>query len=297
VLPDEVAVVGVAHADDIEHYEHVYRLGRYWNKIICVSDAVKEGVLRHNATLQDRVVTIRNGVPLPPQKEFEAALSGRAAVGPIRLMYAGRFIRFQKRIQDYPLLAENLVQSNVNFRLTMCGEGDQEAFLNARMGGLMHSGQVSIPGRVPPAEMPEIMRNNDIMLLLSDFEGMPISLLEAMGWGCVPIVYEIESGVAEIIQDGKNGLVVPKGNIRAAVAAIARLANDREELVRMSRAARQTLIDFQLTDQALVKQYAAAFSEAMNEIQAGKFRRPRSLNRDGRHGGILPPPRLQSPMM
>jgi glycosyltransferase involved in cell wall biosynthesis len=45
-------------------------------------------------------------------------------------------------------------------------------------------------------------------VLLSEFEGLPVALVESMARGCVPVAAEMESGTPEIVRSGENGLVV-----------------------------------------------------------------------------------------
>jgi poly(glycerol-phosphate) alpha-glucosyltransferase len=60
-------------------------------------------------------------------------------------------------------------------------------------------------------------------LLTSRSEGESLSLLEAMGSGCVPVAYDIPYGPAEVIHDGRTGRLVPDGDIAAAADALTAL--------------------------------------------------------------------------
>ena len=66
-----------------------------------------------------------------------------------------------------------------------------------------------------------------------DFEGLPLSLLEAMGEGVVPVVSDLESGVREVVTE-TTGVRVPVGDVAAAAAAIAGLARDPARWERLS---------------------------------------------------------------
>ena len=44
-----------------------------------------------------------------------------------------------------------------------------------------------------------------------------VAMLEAMDAGCVPIVYDMKSGIPEVVRSGKNGLIVPHGDVAAVV--------------------------------------------------------------------------------
>jgi hypothetical protein len=73
---------------------------------------------------------------------------------------------------------------------------------------------------------------------MSDFEGLPIALLEAMAAGVVPVVRRIPSGIPELVEDGRTGLLVSEDPHEAATA-LRRLAGDPALWRRCSSAARE----------------------------------------------------------
>ena len=75
---------------------------------------------------------------------------------------------------------------------------------------------------------------SDIYLNISDFEGMSLTMLEAMAYGAFPVVTDV-SGVMDVVKDGKNGLIVPIEKWLNCVDKIAALDADRELLTRGSR--------------------------------------------------------------
>ena len=88
--------------------------------------------------------------------------------------------------------------------------------------------------------MDSVYASHDIFVLLSDYEGLPIALIEAMGAGLVPVCLAEKSGIAEVIEDGVNGLIVSDRD-ESFVAAIRGLHEDREFLARLSCNARTTV--------------------------------------------------------
>ena len=75
----------------------------------------------------------------------------------------------------------------------------------------------------------------DVLALASRLEGHSVALLEARQMG-VPVVAGAVGSTAEIVDDGKTGLLVPPGDIDALTDALARLEADRELLGSMGRA-------------------------------------------------------------
>ena len=79
-----------------------------------------------------------------------------------------------------------------------------------------------------------------VLVLLSDFEGLPIALMEGMACGLVPVCFKMRSGIPELVEDGVTGLLVSdRGD--EFVRAIARLHNDRNLWERLSLSARSRI--------------------------------------------------------
>jgi glycosyltransferase involved in cell wall biosynthesis len=114
----------------------------------------------------------------------------------------------------------------------------------------------------------EMLRNH-VFVLLSDFEGLPIALMEAMACGLVPVCLRIDSGVPELVENELTGLLV---NDRSGdfVEAIRRLRNDPDLWKRLSQAAR---IKFET--EYSVESAAVRWKEIASELQSNSCpRRP-----------------------
>jgi glycosyltransferase involved in cell wall biosynthesis len=90
-------------------------------------------------------------------------------------------------------------------------------------------------------DMSAVYARASLIVLSSNAEGMPVSLLEAAAFG-VPAVATAVAGVPEVIEDGSTGVLVPPGDPEALAAAIARLVEDRATLGRMGAAARDRVV-------------------------------------------------------
>jgi len=89
------------------------------------------------------------------------------------------------------------------------------------------------------ADVPDILRASDVFVLSSDYEGNPLSVLEAMAAG-LPVISTAVGGVPELVQHGATGLLVPAGDARALAEAITQLGRDADQRAAMGQAARQT---------------------------------------------------------
>jgi len=128
------------------------------------------------------------------------------------------------------------VSSRQPFVWRIAGEGPQLASLRKNLQTNSRQQLVSFEGQVPYSRIPELMLSSDIFLLPSDYEGLPISLLEAMAHGVVPVVSDLPSGIREVV-NSETGILVNPENVDGYAAAILELDSDREDLAKKGLAA------------------------------------------------------------
>ena len=85
----------------------------------------------------------------------------------------------------------------------------------------------------------EALWNASAFLMTSEYEGYPLSTLEAMSQGCPVVSYDIRYGPREQIADGVDGFVVPEGDEAALAERVVELLRSPELVRRMSAAARE----------------------------------------------------------
>ena len=277
VLSDQVLIVGVVHSDDPLHYDHVRRLGRYWNVIVAVSKAVAERTAELCPEIADRIVTIPIGVSVPARCPRRAATGGA-----LRLIYHGILKQHQKRVLDLPRIVRSALDLGVPVVLSIAGAGPDENALRAACADLVERGAIRFLGVTSPEDTAALLQQHDVYLLASEFEGMPNALIEAMGRGCVPIVSRMTSGIPELIRDGENGFLVPVGDYAAFAARLQWLRGDPARCRRMSRAAHATVKSGGFRVEDMVEAYQRAIADAWSKLRSGAFVRPR--------GRLSPPP-------
>ena len=137
-----------------------------------------------------------------------------------------------------------LRESGRDVSLTLVGDGPLRGALEERARELGISERVRFAGR--RTDTAAFYRDCDLFVLLSDYEGMPMSIIEAMASG-LPVVATRAGGVAELVDDGVNGALVNPRSAQAAqeiAAAVARIWEDPERYSRLSRAALTTAKDY-----------------------------------------------------
>lgn len=120
--------------------------------------------------------------------------------------------------------------------LTIWGEGPERAALERQRDALGLSDRVRFPGVT--GRPGGWIEGADIFVLSSRYEGWGIVLLEAMAAGIPAVSFDCEWGPAEMIEDGVDGLLVPRGDTNALAGAIGRLMADaalRQDLAETAR--------------------------------------------------------------
>lgn len=95
----------------------------------------------------------------------------------------------------------------------------------------------------------EYLSATDLMVLITNWEGLPISILEGLSFS-LPMVASDVSGISEEVIDGYNGLLVERGNADDVAKAIATLMDNPQQLAKFGANSRK-LFEEQFTQQAM----------------------------------------------
>jgi glycosyltransferase involved in cell wall biosynthesis len=230
--PKGIFRIGMAQADDLNVYNMMCKYVPWTDLAVVVSQAMKERVEAMPEFARLPVASLPYGVPM----EAAAEMPSRNPDLPLRILYFGRLGREQKRVHLFPQILAHLCASSIPSHWTVAGEGGEREFLEANMKTSSPDQIVTFAGAVRYEDVPALLRRHDIFLLASDYEGLPLSLLEAMGQGLVPVVSDLRSGIPEVV-DASNGMVVPVNDIDGYARAIIHLHRDREDFANRSKAA------------------------------------------------------------
>lgn len=145
-------------------------------------------------------------------------------------------LRAQKALQVLFEAAARLREELPALRVLVAGDGPERERLEAEVRRLGLEQTVLLLGI--RRDVPALLDALDVAVLSSDYEGSPLSVLEYMAAG-KPIVSTRVGGVPELVEDGRQGMLVEPRDPRAFAEAVARLLRDPAEAKRLGEAARE----------------------------------------------------------
>jgi glycosyltransferase involved in cell wall biosynthesis len=202
-------------------YRHVLmdRWTAAWaDHIVSNSAAGKKRLESVEKISPDKISVIYNGVfQNSSPVTFKPRVNGPPVIGMV-----GNF-RGMKGHDVFIEAADLLLQEGHDLRFIIAGEGDERGKYEKLVRSLSLQGQISFLGFVSPIE--EALQQMDVFVLPSDWEGFPVSILEAIN-ADVPVIATQVGGIPEIIIPEETGLLIPPRDAPALKEGILRVLED-----------------------------------------------------------------------
>jgi glycosyltransferase involved in cell wall biosynthesis len=195
---------------------------------------------------------------------------GEASPDARTIVAAGRLTPqkgFDLLIEAFALVAP----SHPGWRLRICGGGWQRPELERLVAERGLDEAVDLPGRVK--QLGEEMARASLFVLSSRFEGFPLILIEAMSKGLPVVSFDCPTGPRDVIEDRRNGILVPPGDVEALARAMAEVMDDPELRRRLGAAAALTARGY--TIDAVGPRWESLFDELTDRRPAGLVTRRR----------------------
>ncbi len=236
------------------------RLYRRFRTVVGVSAEIRDVLLRAGVAA-DRVQVIPNGIPLDGPvlgAGARARLRGQlgASTDAFLVLNAGRLTGQKDQLSLVRAVGGAPVGGRT-IRCVVAGGGDLRELLQGEIDENRWSERVSLLGFRD--DVPELLRAVDAFALPSLDEGMPMILLEAAAAG-LPIVTTPVGDIPTLLADGRNGLLVPPGDVAALRAALLRLRDEPGLAERLGRAARDE-VRREHSSEAMYARYAEVYRE------------------------------------
>lgn len=232
-------VVAIAHGWAAERYKLVGLPLNLADRVVPVSDDVARRLMVAGLHPK-RVHTVFNGIDLSPfgPRSPEVRRRARQAMGAgddeVVAINVGRYVE-QKAQHHIIDIAARLRTTLPELRYAVVGWGPREAELAQACRDAGVDDIVRLMGR--RTDVPDLLDAADLYLSVSDWEGMPLSMIEAMAAG-LPIVTTDVEGIGPLV-DRANGQRCPPGDVASLTEAVARLGRDEVLRLSLGEASRQ----------------------------------------------------------
>lgn len=174
---------------------------RHSDLFLVLSPSYIEEFKRFTGVSDDRYLQVLTNPITVEHDGYEYAFNEKQK----EIIYVGRLDFVQKRVYRVIDTWNYLEERFPDWRLTIVGDGEDRVNLENHVKYLGLK-RVSFEGFQKPIDY---YKRASILLLTSDFEGFPLVLAECMSFGVIPAVYDSYSAVCDIIDDDKDGIVLP----------------------------------------------------------------------------------------
>lgn len=223
-------------------------------RIITVSEANRASALHHRISTPAKFVTVHNGIADSPHR----AKPGEKTVP--RISMVARFS--EQKAQG--LLIEAVAQIRVPFRLLLVGDGPLRPAVEEQVAKRNLGDRVEFLGQ--RLDIAEILASSHIFALFTNWEGFPISILEAMRAG-LPVVASDVNGVREAVADGSTGFLVDGGDVATFRQRLERLLLDASLRDTLGAAGRRRF-ENEFTVEAMLSRTAGIYRAAAMPVVA-----------------------------
>ena len=235
-----IITIGISHSDDPFYHaiqkefidgHKSFRL----DGMICVSKELEKQLQKSNYASKVKIKRIPCGVIIPDSKAKRDDNS-------LRVIYVGRLAEQQKRISEVARSFCKMTQKISGVEAIIYGDGPDKIKVENILNDQQITTAVSLGGNIHPEQMTDKLLKAHVIVLLSDYEGLPISILEAMACGVVPVCLNMRSGITELIENGKTGYIVDDRE-EHFIETIKKLKADNQIWEQMSLNAKQLVKD------------------------------------------------------
>lgn len=227
-------------------------LSRYFGRIVVVSSEMRGNLLNRMKFSPSKTISIHNAVPQPPN----SGTLKKITHNPFIIGSAGRLVP----VKDIPLFIAiaGLLKNDKHIQFLLAGDGPLASELRQHVADLQLD-NVTFSGHIE--NMAAFYDQIDLFVNTSIHEGIPMTILEAMGRG-IPVVAPRVGGIPEIVEDGVDGFTINSRMAKDYAEKCLLLSTDRNQYNAMSLAAKKK-IEEQYSITVMVQNYMQAYNEML----------------------------------
>jgi glycosyltransferase involved in cell wall biosynthesis len=250
-------------------------LARRSDVLVAVSEEVRQDLLQLGIGSPEQIRVVPLGFDLGPfdppanvraLRRSEVRKTLAVADDALLVTLVARLVPI-KRVDVFLDAAVRVVERHPTVRFCVAGDGELGDALRALPSAIAIEPQAAWPGFV--SDMPSLYAASDIVVLCSDNEGTPVSLIEALASG-VAVAATRVGGVPSVVSDGLSGLLSPAGDAEALSRSIERLIGDAPLRQSLGEAGKQDVFGRYGLDR-LVDDIDRLYREAMGAADRRRF--------------------------
>lgn len=233
---------------------------RLFKKIVAVSEETKENLIRYEGIPEEKIIVINNGIDHDKYGITLGQRDARKKFGVDQfesIIGLGVVLTEQKGIVHLIRAASSVLAHYPNTGFVVAGDGKIRPQLQSLVSEQGLADRFIFIGATK--EIPAFLQCLDIYVLPSEWEGLPLVILEAMAAKRC-IVASGVGGVPKVLTDGEEGLLVPPGDPGALAEALIRALGDRELRQKLAANAYERFVRG-FTVQSMVRSYERLYEE------------------------------------
>ena len=216
------------------------------DKVITVSNFVKDALIEETYAMADKFVVINNGIQSPD-------INIRDKKASLNVLFSGR-LEYSKGVLLLIKSFADVVKYNPNVKLIIAGDGPLKKDLELLTTDLGIATNVNILGWLNKESLSSIYETCSILVLPTlRIEGFPMSIIEAMSYGLVVVASDI-GGSRDAIINEKTGFLVTSGDIDQLTTTLKQLLSNSESLSELMTSSRQHY-DSNFTSEIMINKY------------------------------------------
>ena len=200
---------------------------------------------------EDKICTINNMLSFQYDKEFHVKNKRK------QILFCGRLVS-QKNPYRVLYLWKRMYRQLPDWELIIVGGGPWQEKME-KLKNLFHLPNVKMLGFQNPVDFYKFA---SIYIMTSNYEGWPLTLMESMQFGCIPIAFESFESIRDIVDDGQNGILIPPFDIDIMADSLIRLIKE-DNLTQYAESAHKKMKKF--LPEEIGKQWISLFNGVLSK--------------------------------
>jgi glycosyltransferase involved in cell wall biosynthesis len=235
-------------------------IARYATRFVAVSESNRTRMIELEGIPAEKVLILPTAY-IPHRETAPTDIRSELGLAPdARIIGVVATLRVEKALEVMISAAAQVIQRFPDAHLVIAGDGPQRESLEAQVASMGLTGHVHLLGE--RRDVTPLLETVDVGALSSDWEGMPLFVLECMATG-TPVVATNVGGLPEIVENDRTGLLVPPRDPTALAAAISALLADPERGRRLAATAAERMHEF--TIETVAHRFADLYEQLVSE--------------------------------